>query len=215
MDGIGEFLHSVGVFRDVAFFGHKYRVGEFAAFLAEGGDDVAFSFLFNHSCLGLKQLDIISCSGGEGRGNIGEIHILDQIQILLGIDALLLKRKFTSHLRHAALALPEEGDPFERAPVEVRYRLAGNQEGPVRLGQLGKVDQRVIRPLVADIDSGFRSNQRHINLTGQKCCGDLIPTGDGLELHLQPLLLEEALGQSHILRRIKNGPGHLCQPHSG
>ncbi|MNG29387.1 hypothetical protein D3C84_1148070 [compost metagenome] len=93
---------------DIALLRHKYGVWQMAALYAERRNNVALAFFLNNRSLRFEQLYIFASARQECRRNVGKINILNQIQILLRINAMLLECEFASHLRHASFALSQE-----------------------------------------------------------------------------------------------------------
>src|SRR5690606_35424056 len=99
--------------------------------------------------------------------NVGEVYVLDKLQIIMRINSVQLERKLACHLRHAAFSLSKKSAAFKLGPLEIRHRLSGDQEGAIGLRNLGKVDDWIITSLLLHIDRRFRSNQSDINPVGQ------------------------------------------------
>ena len=73
----------------------------------------------------------------------------------------------------------------------------------------------VLLALIHHVDGGLRPRQAHVRLAGHHGGHDLIGAAAVGQLHLQPLLAEEALAHGHILRRVEHRVSDLAQAHPG
>ncbi|MNC43503.1 hypothetical protein D3C75_923670 [compost metagenome] len=89
--------------------------------------------------------------------------------------------------------MAEERAPLQFVPLEIRIRFPGEQECAVTLSQLGEIDHRVVRSLLVHVNGGFRSNKRHINRPREQRCHRFVSAWNGLQLYLEPFILEEIL----------------------
>ena len=161
-----------------------------------------------------RDYGFVAVAAGEGPGHHVELHRGVHHRVPLGLDAPLPQHIFQGHLRHAAGPAPDDGPAPDVLPGE-GPRLPAHQEGAVPLGQLGKDHGMVLLALVHHIDGGLRPGQAHVRLAGHNGGHDLVGAAAIGQLHLQPLLAEEALAHGHILRRVEHRVGDLAQAHPG
>ena len=212
--GVDEALDRLRIRLHIAAVGKIRGIRNLAAFLADGAQDIPLPRLLHLGGGGLKQGHIVPVAAGEGPGHHVELHRGVHHRVPLGLNAPLPQHIFQGHLRHAAGPAPDDGPAPDVLPGE-GPRLPAHQEGAVPLGQLGKDHGMVLLALVHHIDGGLRACQAHVRLTGHHGGHDLVGAAAVGQLHLQPLLAEEALAHGHILRRVEHRVGDLAQAHPG
>ncbi|CDN45680.1 hypothetical protein BN871_IK_00140 [Paenibacillus sp. P22] len=209
LDRVRELLHRVLILLDVALLAHEDGIRQMAALHAERSDDLPLAFLLHHRSLRLEQLHVIARSGRICRRNVRKVDILDQLEILVGVDAFFLEGEFARHLRHSALALAEEGGSLEIAPVEGGSR-AGHEERSVGLRHLGKVDDGIVGALLIDINGRFGADESDVDGAGQQRGHRLVAARGRLQLDIKPFVLEEAFGQGDIFRSVEERARHFA-----
>ena len=213
-NGAGHGFDDVRMFLHVTLVGKKGRIGNLAAFLADGSQNVPLALLDHLSGRGLEQGHIIAGAAGEGTRHHIELNGGVHHGVLMGNDAVLPHDVFQRHLRDAALAAAEDGGTFEIFPRKF-FIGAAHQEGAVPLGQLGENLRRVLPALQMDVDAGFRPRQTNVRLARQDSGHDLVGAAAVGQLQLQAFFLEEAQFHGRVERGIEYRMGHLVDRYGG
>src|SRR5262245_58695239 len=93
---------------------------------------------------------------------------------------------------------------LERLPVEFVDLLAPDQHEAVRRGQPAEDRNLDGRVAVLDVDRRFRADERDVGLVGQHDRNRLVAALCGRERDVEPELIEVALGDCHIGRRVEH-----------
>ena len=211
-DGVGEALHRAGVGRQVAAVGEIGGVGDLAALLTDGAEDVSLARLLHLCGGGLEQRHIIPTAAGEGTGHHVELHRGVHGHVLTGGQSVLAQDVLQRHLRHAPGPAADDGAAPQVLPAEGAV-AAAHQKRAVPPGQLGEDHRRILLALLGHVDAGLRPRQPYVRLTGHHGGHDLVGAAAVAQLHRQALISEEPLTDGHILRRIEYGVGDFAEPH--
>ena len=202
-NGIDKALDRLRVGVHIAAGSEIRGVRDLAALLADRAQNIPLSGLLHLRGGGLKQGHIVPVAAGKGPGHHVELHRGIHHGVPLGLHAVLPQHIFQRHLRHTAGPAADDGFAPDLIPGEGPQRPA-HQERAVPLGQLGKDHGMVLLALIHHIDGGLRA--------GHHGGHDLIGAAAVGQLHVQPLLPEEALAHGHILRRVEHRVGDLAEP---
>ena len=210
-DGVGKALNDLRMRRHITLAGEIGGVGDLPGLLADGAEDIPMSGALYLRGGGLKQRHIVPLSAGEGPGHHVELHRGVHHRVLLGYDAVLLEDVFQRHLRHAALAPADDGLAPQIVPVEGLI-TAAHQERAVPLGQLGEDHRQIVLALRVDIDAALRPGQADVRAAGYHGGHHLVGAAAVAQLDVQPLVGEEPLAHSHVLRCVEHRVRHLAEP---
>ena len=213
-NGVGEALHHVGMRGHITLAGEIGSIGDLAGGFADGTQDVAVTGPLHLGGGGLKQRHIVPLTTGEGTGHHVELHGGVHHRVHLRHHAVLLHDVLQRHLRHTALAAADDRGAPQVLPGEAAAGAA-HQERTVPLGELGKDHGVVVLALIVDIDAALRPRQTDVGAAGHHGGHDLIRPAAVGQLHVQPLVGEEAQAHGHVLRRVEHGVCHLVEPHRG
>ena len=90
LDGVGEGLHNLRIFGQVALLYAVGRVGHIAGVHAEGGDHIAVAIFLQGGGEGLKFHGVVGVIAGKRRGGQTEIDALVDGEIGFRVDAVFL-----------------------------------------------------------------------------------------------------------------------------
>ena len=104
-----EACNKVAVLLQIGLGGEVGRVGNLAALLADGAEEIALPCLDDLRSRRLKQGYIVSLPAGESPCHHVELHRGIHHRIHMGHHAVLFHHILQCHLRHAALAPADNG----------------------------------------------------------------------------------------------------------
>ena len=118
--------------------------------------------------------------------------------------SVLAQRRLEEQERRAARPEAEDLLALEHAPVELVDLLAADQHEAVGRGE--PAEDRDLGRRIADlhVDRGLRADQRDVGAVGQERRQRLVAAESGRQRLLDADLLEVALGDRHIGRRVEH-----------
>ena len=116
---------------------------------------------------------------------------------------------FKDHLRHAARSAADHLFTDEIFPPEVGVVGTADHKISRPLGELSEVHQIIFIPFVILINGCLRTHQGDICVAAYDGRGALVGAKTGGDFQIDALILKISKLHGHILRRIKDGMGHL------
>ena len=195
---IGESLNDFRMFVDVTLLCRESSVRNIAAVRSKRGDNVSLTLFFKIGCTRFEFYGEVSSSSAE-------VNALVNRQIFLRVKSILLQNILKYHFRHATFASAQNFPAFQIFPFEILNIFPGNQEVPGALGELGKVYNIIIRPLVICVDRSFRTHKADVGSSGEDGRHSFVGSETSHKRKVDSFVGKISLFDCHIHRSIEDG----------